>query len=410
MESSLKSRFSLLHGPAQIVLTLSLIISSGCSGTKKSYSLENDSGIVEADTIEITPIDSGQRSSVQLTDDQAVSESLAVDSAPPVSLDGDGFVAATQEQAGTTSAVANVTETATPILPMETPTDSLTAVSEPVSIDSSANDNNNVAQSTVYSIDSAGSADASVASPVSVSTEVAGDGTYTVQPGDTLMRIAFNVYGNVFRWKKIFDLNQDKLTDANVLKSGMVLKTGMSKAVVKATNGEPYLVKKGDTLGSIAQDVYAKRQYWKRLYENNKHIIKNPNQIYAGFYIYYQISEEERQEAQRLRAQAQHQSPNYRPVKAYAGRSSRPTNMREPNRNIATSVSDRALQPKRPDFNGGGLTSMIEGGYVKPMNPVNTRNLSPREASVAVKIKTPDRLPAANPKKPTVKSGLDLLR
>ena len=53
-------------------------------------------------------------------------------------------------------------------------------------------------------------------------------------------------------------------------------------------NGESYLIKRGDTLGVISNDVYGTTRKWKKLWENNRQLIKDPNKIYAGFYLYYQ--------------------------------------------------------------------------------------------------------------------------
>lgn len=43
-----------------------------------------------------------------------------------------------------------------------------------------------------------------------------------------------------------------------------------------------YVVRKGDTLSSIAKKFYQNSQLWPRIYEANKDIIKNPNIIYEG--------------------------------------------------------------------------------------------------------------------------------
>ena len=43
---------------------------------------------------------------------------------------------------------------------------------------------------------------------------------------------------------------------------------------------------------------------WKKLWENNKALIKDPNKIYAGFYLYYQATEEEKQNAEKHRGEA----------------------------------------------------------------------------------------------------------
>lgn len=126
---------------------------------------------------------------------------------------------------------------------------------------------------------------------------------YTVKSGDTLMRIAFEVYGDLFQWKKIYEMNKDKVTDPNNLKKGLVLKvekmSGGSSMV--AHGDEKYLIKQGDTLGTISDDVYGTPRKWRKLYEQNKSWIKDPNRIFAGFYLYYTLTPDERSEAERLK-------------------------------------------------------------------------------------------------------------
>lgn len=112
--------------------------------------------------------------------------------------------------------------------------------------------------------------------------------SYTVQSGDTLMKIAFEQYGNLYEWKKIKELNSDQLEGQSQLKPGMVLKIEKPAVpVVIEKNGERYLIKHGDTLGVISNNVYGTQTRWKEIWNNNKQLIKNPNKIYAGFYLYY---------------------------------------------------------------------------------------------------------------------------
>ncbi len=126
---------------------------------------------------------------------------------------------------------------------------------------------------------------------------------YTVQPGDTLMRIAFETYGDLYQWKKVYEMNRDQLPSPTALKKGMVLK--IEKPAVPVTierNGEKYLIKLGDTLGKISDDVYGTPKKWRKLYENNKQMIRDPNRIFAGFFLYYTLTEEERQDAERMKS------------------------------------------------------------------------------------------------------------
>jgi LysM repeat protein len=47
--------------------------------------------------------------------------------------------------------------------------------------------------------------------------------TYTVQAGDSLSKISQEFYGNASQYMRIFEANKDKLTDPNVIKTGMEL-------------------------------------------------------------------------------------------------------------------------------------------------------------------------------------------
>ena len=53
---------------------------------------------------------------------------------------------------------------------------------------------------------------------------------------------------------------------------------------------KPYMVMPGDTLASIAQEIYGSAAKWKNLAALNA--LKNPNRLYPGDLIYFEISEE----------------------------------------------------------------------------------------------------------------------
>jgi len=109
---------------------------------------------------------------------------------------------------------------------------------------------------------------------------------YTVKKGETLMQIAFSIYGDVSKWKEIKNLNNG---NTNHLKPGSTIKYRVpAKAFVWNPTGTPHLIKTGETLGTISNSVYATPKKWKSIWENNKPLIKNPNVIYAGFTLYYQ--------------------------------------------------------------------------------------------------------------------------
>lgn len=118
--------------------------------------------------------------------------------------------------------------------------------------------------------------------------------TYTVKSGDTLMKIAFSIYGDIDRWKDLQDWNSAKLKKANALAKGMKLQyeTPMTPFTAEE-HAHSYLIKKGDTLANIADEVYGKKMKYKKLQNYNKNLIRNPNRIFAGFTIFYDITAQE---------------------------------------------------------------------------------------------------------------------
>jgi nucleoid-associated protein YgaU len=47
---------------------------------------------------------------------------------------------------------------------------------------------------------------------------------YVVQPGDSLSKIAKEVYGQAGRWKEIFEANKDQIKDPNLIRPGQELR------------------------------------------------------------------------------------------------------------------------------------------------------------------------------------------
>lgn len=108
--------------------------------------------------------------------------------------------------------------------------------------------------------------------------------TYSVQKNETLMMIAFKLYGDYGKWKELANLNGGIST----VRAGMNLKyTVPAEEFVWNPQGNPYLIRTGDTLGGISKQVYQDLKKWKLLWENNRPLIKDPNKIFAGFTIYY---------------------------------------------------------------------------------------------------------------------------
>lgn len=111
-----------------------------------------------------------------------------------------------------------------------------------------------------------------------------GIGEYHVKSGDTLLLIAFNLYGDYSRWRDISRLNNGKMH----ISPGDVLQYEIpAQPFVWNPRGNPHLIRKGETLGTISRDKYGTPARWRDLYDNNRPMIKDPNLIFAGFTLYY---------------------------------------------------------------------------------------------------------------------------
>lgn len=116
-------------------------------------------------------------------------------------------------------------------------------------------------------------------------TQIADVGQYTVEKNDTLMYIAFKIYGDYGKWKELAQMNPGK--NGN-LKIGEILQYAPPAEKFEWNpKGNPYLIKQGQTLGLISKDVYGVPKRWREIYDNNRPMIKNPNLIFAGFTLYY---------------------------------------------------------------------------------------------------------------------------
>jgi nucleoid-associated protein YgaU len=108
------------------------------------------------------------------------------------------------------------------------------------------------------------------------------EAVYTVQKNETLMMIAFKLYGDYTKWRELSALN-----GRSNVEEGMQIKYNKpSQAFSWSPDGNPYLIKSGDTLGKISDTTYGTTKHWKDIWQNNKPLIRDPNKIFAGFTIY----------------------------------------------------------------------------------------------------------------------------
>lgn len=114
-----------------------------------------------------------------------------------------------------------------------------------------------------------------------------GEGEYTVQKNETLMLIAFKLYGDYNLWRNLANKNPGVMKNG-LIPAGAKIKYNLpSQAFDWSPQGNPYLIRTGDTLGGISGSVYGTVKKWKSIWDNNKPLIKDPNRIYAGFTLYW---------------------------------------------------------------------------------------------------------------------------
>jgi nucleoid-associated protein YgaU len=77
-------------------------------------------------------------------------------------------------------------------------------------------------------------ADTSLAKAFASGKKVSGMNTFKVKHGDTLSKIASEVYGTSGSWKTLYEMNKDKISNPNHIHVGMVLSFGGKSSVAKA--------------------------------------------------------------------------------------------------------------------------------------------------------------------------------
>lgn len=185
------------------LLLLLLQLAPSCSNTGTEGEATEDAEGVEITDAEVDA--EGEEAIADASGEESLGDDeLSVDSA------GDGTeVAATD--ATNLEEVAAPTDTADQTSPSEfvaeTPAGS--ATDAPVDAGPSSSD--------------AGTGGASFAAAAGGSTGP-GDAEYLVQSNETLMMIAFKLYGDYGRWKEIASLNQDKLGGGTSISNGMKLR------------------------------------------------------------------------------------------------------------------------------------------------------------------------------------------
>jgi nucleoid-associated protein YgaU len=103
--------------------------------------------------------------------------------------------------------------------------------------------------------------------------------SYTVKPGDYLIKISGmpRIYSDEARWKRIFRANRDKIDDPNLIYPDQIF-------LIPRDVPSTHTVVEGESLAIISGywEVYGDRSQWQRLYEGNDDKISDPNIITPG--------------------------------------------------------------------------------------------------------------------------------
>jgi len=113
---------------------------------------------------------------------------------------------------------------------------------------------------------------------------------YIVRAGDTLAKIAQQIYGDTEKWREMAELTS--LKNPNHVRPGDVVYYTLSEktlAFATAYEGTPRMevkVQTGDTLSAIAQRVYGSPMDWKSIWRQNAELI-NPDKLEVGQTLVY---------------------------------------------------------------------------------------------------------------------------
>ena len=99
---------------------------------------------------------------------------------------------------------------------------------------------------------------------------------YTVVKGDYLWKIAKmkDHYGDGMKWMRIYSVNRDQIQNPDLIYPNQQFSIPLD-----IDKNKQYLVKRGDFLYGIAESLYNDPFQWRKLYEANKDLISDPNQI-----------------------------------------------------------------------------------------------------------------------------------
>lgn len=97
---------------------------------------------------------------------------------------------------------------------------------------------------------------------------------YMIQPNDYLMKIALEEYGVVSMWREIWDWNKELVgNDPDLIYPYDELNLLKENPLVEEVTFEDYTVKEGQSLWTIAKDLYGNSYAWVVLLRDNMEVV-----------------------------------------------------------------------------------------------------------------------------------------
>jgi nucleoid-associated protein YgaU len=118
-----------------------------------------------------------------------------------------------------------------------------------------------------------------------------GIGEYIVQPGDTLSRIAFNIFGKRSKWAELAAeneiVNPERILPGDVIKYQVTDSSQTYQNKADSLSTSIVVVEKGDTLSKIATRLLGNSSYWRSIWRLNQSEIPNPHRLKVGQELRY---------------------------------------------------------------------------------------------------------------------------
>ena len=124
--------------------------------------------------------------------------------------------------------------------------------------------------------------------------------THKVMPNDSLSNLSKEYYGDMSKWREIFNANKDKIANPDTLRVGVVLiipditasreekkKTSEVSSATESvkqssSTSRTHKVRTGDTLYKLAKKYYDDYSMWDKIYDANEDTIQSKNSLKVG--------------------------------------------------------------------------------------------------------------------------------